>query len=51
MDEARKGAIAASVTRRIEHLKELAMSHHQVIDNTESDVERDVAENYGIKFE
>ena len=51
MDEARKDAIAASVTKRIGHLKELALSRHQVIDDTESDVERDVAEDYGIKFE
>ena len=51
LDQTRKDAICVSVKRRVEHLMELAMTHHTVIDHREDDVETDFAADYTPKME
>lgn len=53
IDTERAKTIAAEVRNRIEVVESMAMSHTQSYDisSTESDVEEDVAESYGMKME
>lgn len=46
IDESRTEAIISSITNRINNLQNIAMVHTQFADNTEGDVEEDVAEDY-----
>lgn len=46
IDESRTEAIISSITNRINNLQNTAMVHTQFADNTEGDVEEDVAEDY-----
>ena len=53
IDEKRKNAIIAGITNRIHQLHGIAMAHtsRQDFSSQEDDVEEDVAEDYGMKFE
>lgn len=53
IDEKRKNAIIAGITNRIHQLQTIAMAHtsRQDFSSQEDDVEEDIAEDYGMKFE
>lgn len=52
VDEDRKSAIAASVGKRIQILKEIALTHCSLVPEitTDDDVEKDIAEDYTMKM-
>lgn len=48
LDEERREAIVSSINNRIDILENLSMTMYDFIDNAETDVDEDVAEDYGF---